>query len=151
MSGRHSRHFHDMSACRRTTCHLGGSGDTTQRQHFQLRWVITTETISKMIPFLLLITNWFSWNAIILQLDHDVTALQCKSCWKHHTTWSNVAWKDLVNPFSGISSFPFSTERNSPRRLRQNTVRFWVFLSLLRLQRYRRWGSEGGPFSIGAM
>ena len=37
MSGRHSRHFPDMSACRRTTCRLGGSGDTTRRRHFQLR------------------------------------------------------------------------------------------------------------------
>ena len=36
MSGRHSRHFQDMSACRRTTCRLGGSRDTTRRQHFQL-------------------------------------------------------------------------------------------------------------------
>jgi len=27
MSGRHSRHFQDMSACRRTTCHLGGFRD----------------------------------------------------------------------------------------------------------------------------
>jgi hypothetical protein len=76
------------------------------------RWVIATEKISKMIPFLLHITNWFSWNAIILQLHHDVIALQCKSCWKHHPTWSNATWKDLVNPFSGISFFPFSTERN---------------------------------------
>ena len=39
MSGRHSRHFPDMSACRRTTCHLGGSGDTTRRRHFQLSLV----------------------------------------------------------------------------------------------------------------
>ena len=37
MSGRHSRHFQDMSACRLATCRLGGSRDTTRRRHFQLR------------------------------------------------------------------------------------------------------------------
>ena len=37
MSGRHSRHFHDMSPCQRMTCHLGGSGNMTRRRHFQLR------------------------------------------------------------------------------------------------------------------
>ena len=36
MTGQHSRHFYDMSACWWPTCHLGGSGDRTGCQHFQL-------------------------------------------------------------------------------------------------------------------
>ena len=35
--GRNSQHFPDMSACRRMTCRLGGSGNTTRRWHFQPR------------------------------------------------------------------------------------------------------------------
>ena len=40
MSGQHSQHFCDTSAHVGMTCHLGGSGNTTQHRRFQLSHLI---------------------------------------------------------------------------------------------------------------
>ena len=74
VSGRHSRHFPDMSACRRTTCRLGGSGDTTRRRHFQLSqpwncFQTTTNLLSdpRVLHIPVFISNFVSF--VFFQID----------------------------------------------------------------------------------
>ena len=110
LSGRHSRHFPDMSACHRTTCHLGGSRDTTRRRHFQLRSSLTTlavltwssattfgvVTCSSMTTFG--VVTWSSLTTLAVVKWSSVTTLVVVRCrnLRHFDDSLFVSWSQVV-------------------------------------------------------